>query len=430
MNENRPNYIKKTIYGLDEPFEQRNGRLKRKHRTMAESPWQFLRGSTELFYEDLANAKPTGSQPSSLHKQTTTTVVGDCHLGNFGFFTEESAYGDNVIFACNDFDDACIGFPSWDIVRFITSLHVAFGSQNPTQEQTAVAKATIKEAGQAFIHTYSETLNKIIVHPKYRNTSIGRHNTHHLFQKLFKKTKAQSAAGKQFLSKSSLAKAVDLTQQKIRFKNKKKFKRLNNKHYSDIKNTCQRYVNDSIVDIVQRINAGTGSLDLERYYLLVGPDTPKSKQDLGLYYIVEMKQQRRPSPLQYFPDLNPINQQSAAELHVYCQRLMQRYPDIILNHFFWKDREWLLRSRHHARTSIKPEAINGTEKPEKLIEYAKMCGKALALAHSRGDRRSSAFERQMARYVTKYKTLLEKSAIQHAQQCISDWAIFSEIYKH
>ncbi len=94
-----------------------------KHQKMAGSAFRFLRGSSGLFYADIASGLLP--LPDSLTRWPVTTVMGDCHLSNFGFFTEEGSSGSEVIFAPNDFDDACIGHAVWDLSRFAVSLLLA-----------------------------------------------------------------------------------------------------------------------------------------------------------------------------------------------------------------------------------------------------------------------------------------------------------------
>lgn len=87
-----------------------------KHQKMALNPFRFLRGSSGLFYADIQSGLL--KLPTALLQQVPfTTVMGDCHISNFGFFTEDGSYGERVIFAPNDFDDACIGPAVWDLSR-------------------------------------------------------------------------------------------------------------------------------------------------------------------------------------------------------------------------------------------------------------------------------------------------------------------------
>jgi len=95
-----------------------------KHRKMADNPASFLRGSAQLFYTDIAQG--TFELPRALvEAPLLTTVMGDCHVSNFGFVTEEGSHGDRVVFCPNDYDDACMGPAVWDLARFLASLMLA-----------------------------------------------------------------------------------------------------------------------------------------------------------------------------------------------------------------------------------------------------------------------------------------------------------------
>ena len=69
-----------------------------KHQKMALNPFRFLRGSSGLFYADIQSG--VLQLPAALLQQVPlTAVMGDCHVSNFGFFTEDGSYGERVIFA-------------------------------------------------------------------------------------------------------------------------------------------------------------------------------------------------------------------------------------------------------------------------------------------------------------------------------------------
>ena len=190
----------------------------------------------------------------------------------------------------------------------------------------------------------------------------------------------------------------------------------------EISTVFRPYVDDAILDVAQRIGAGTGSVNMQRYYLLVGPENYQGVADLPLCHIVEIKQQRVAAPVQVFPDFDPTNQLNPAHLTVVCQQRMQRLPDLVLDEVEWLETHWLVRSRHHARVGIKPEhiAIADIDSPVRLLEYAKSCGAALALAHSRGDRRSIRFEQAIIKRVSKHIDSLIEAADIYAQQTAED----------
>ncbi len=94
-----------------------------KHAKMEASPFVFYRGSAQLFYADIKAGLI--NFPKECETVPLTSVMGDCHTSNFGFLTEEGSHGDTVIFSPNDFDDACVGKAHWDVLRYLTSLHIA-----------------------------------------------------------------------------------------------------------------------------------------------------------------------------------------------------------------------------------------------------------------------------------------------------------------
>ncbi len=418
-----------------------------KHVKMAANPYRFYRGTAQLFYSDIAEG--TLQIPSAVTNSIPlTAIIGDCHLSNFGFFTEEGAHGDAVIFAPNDFDDACVGHAAWDIVRFCVSLFLSADyaegliAGNYTSEEfdpTAALKSATAESAfksvEQFLTQYQATCEQVANAPELRNNALGNFKKSHCLSGFEKRAADRAAGGKKFQSKSSLAKAVDITKSPLYFKTlPERFKRLDDAEYRAIDQAFRPYVDDEILDIVQRLGAGTGSVNMSRYYLLVGPqsdDTPfayKGPEDLYLCHIVEVKQQREASPIHYFPELSANNRLNPAHLTVDCQRRMQRRPDLVLDEGEWQGQHWLIRSRHHARIGIDPEDIVLAESEKltgkQLKQYATACGEALALAHARGDRRSTRFETAMAKVLGDQQEAVALCSQQYALQVIEDWRWF------
>ncbi|OUM03234.1 DUF2252 domain-containing protein [Variovorax sp. JS1663] len=115
-------------------------RLAMKYAAMRKSPFVFLRGSCHRFYERL----PRGALPAS----PPGWVCGDLHLENFGSFK-----GDNglVYFDINDFDEAALAPTAWDLVRFLASVRVGAAS-------ISVGKAEARKLCGCFVEAYAETL--------------------------------------------------------------------------------------------------------------------------------------------------------------------------------------------------------------------------------------------------------------------------------
>ena len=90
-------------------------RLALKFLAMRASVFAFFRGTAHLFWEDW----PTGQTP--LDDAPRAWVCGDLHLENFGSYR-----GDNRLayFDLNDFDDAALAPATWELARFLTSVHL------------------------------------------------------------------------------------------------------------------------------------------------------------------------------------------------------------------------------------------------------------------------------------------------------------------
>ena len=232
--------------------------------------------------------------------------------------------------------------------------------------------------------------------------------------------------GEEFLAKSTLAKEVDF--ERWRFKLKpEKFELVDSNIYSELNTMFRPFMDDDILDIVERKNAGTGSNNLKRYYFLVGP-TPV--HDAAKTHIVEVKQQREAAPIKYFPNLSANNRLTPAHLTVNCQRKMQRRPDIILDDVKWQGRYWLIRSRHHSRVGIDSKHIvlgNKAANANGLVQYARSCAVVLALAHMRGDRRSIDFQSKISSTLASNELALFSSAGKYVQQVLIDWKLMKAL---
>lgn len=90
-------------------------RLTMKYRLIAANPFAFLRGTCHLFYQDYPAAAPFNQAPPAW-------VCGDLHLENFGAYK-----GDNRLsyFDINDFDEAMLAPASWELSRFLVSVLAA-----------------------------------------------------------------------------------------------------------------------------------------------------------------------------------------------------------------------------------------------------------------------------------------------------------------
>lgn len=406
---------------------------------MAENPYRFMRGTAQLFYTDLEQGNVSLPLPF-IDTARQTAVLGDCHMANFGFVTEKGSHGRHIVFGPDDFDEACIGMAGWDLTRFLTSMflgcelaHGILEKRYATDEFDTVEgleapdEGSAMVAAHAFLERYAEICLEIADDTTVRRRTLDHFGKHHPLRQFHKKARKRAIGGKKFESKSSLGKAVAIEGSGLRFRDRPgRYKRLDAATESAVRAAFRPYVDDEILDVIQRLGQGTGSLDMPRYYLLVGPLGASTSAELPMCQVVEIKQQRTSAAIHAFPDIDPRNTIGAAHLTVIIQRRVRREPDLLLDEVDWNDACWLVRSRHHARVGAEPEEICLAPKKvdKRLKKYAQACGTALALAHSRGDNRSVRFETSIAAAIHQDGQALIETARAYADRTVADWRLY------
>jgi len=117
-------------------------RLAVKYDAMRASPFVFLRGTAHLFWEDLHTMQSLDAAPA-VPAAPRVWATGDLHLENVGSFR-----GDNrlVYFDLNDFDEGALAPATWEVARFVTSVHVAAASLELSHKDAAHLAETFLEA--------------------------------------------------------------------------------------------------------------------------------------------------------------------------------------------------------------------------------------------------------------------------------------------
>lgn len=145
--------------GLSEAMAQEKREL------MAESSHAFFRATPALFYHDLHS---TYLERSRLLPEPAPqiAIVGDAHLLNAGTFRGPDG---TTVWGLNDFDQAELGSPEWDLERMGTSLYVAGRSGGLSSEESL---ALVRQMGSSYLQsldqkgpaflTRSETSGKIL----------------------------------------------------------------------------------------------------------------------------------------------------------------------------------------------------------------------------------------------------------------------------
>lgn len=299
-------------------------RLAMKFANLRKSPFVFLRGTCHLFYERLPAARMRVKAP-------LVWACGDLHLENFGSFK-----GDNrlVYFDINDFDESALAPASWDLVRFLTSVLLA----------AADLKADADEARKlcdAFVRAYATALAGGSPRWVERDTAGGlieellgslesRTRVHHLNERTERKQGRRRIRcdGKRALPVSDAE--------------RKRVEKMIRSHAQSLTSTLTQAQAQArpdffeVLDVAHRI-AGTGSLGLERYVVLVeGKGSPNAN------YLLDLKQSM---PSSLVPHLTARQPAWTAQAHriVSVQQRVQAAPMAFLHPIERRRSSYVLR---------------------------------------------------------------------------------------
>ncbi len=379
-------------------------RLALKYQKMRASPFAFLRGSCHLFYERLA-------QGARLPASPLVWACGDLHLENFG-----SYQGDNrqVYFDINDFDEAALAPASWDVVRMLTSLDMGLA-------EAEIKKNQVTDLCRVFVCAYADALAAGKSYWLERDTAQGP--VRDLLDALQHRKRAQflnsrtEGVGEERRIRVDGIKALAATNPQRRW----------------VKAAVASFAKGQpeprffrVHDVARRI-AGTGSLGLERYIVLIrgkgGPDgqylldlklAPRSSLEPLVRAHLRVKQPRWPSQAHRILDL---------------QTWLQAVPMAFL-HVVRTDAAWyVLRALQASEDRIAVASSGMTPQALNVLVYN--MGQLLAWAHLRGaGRQGSANADALIAFGSKksWQTKLLLVATACAVQARADSGMFNTAY--
>lgn len=375
-------------------------RLQRKYAAMRRDPFTFLRGSCHLFYAQLPSAK-------TLSKAPPAWVCGDLHLENFGSYK-----GDNrlVYFDLNDFDEAALAPCTWELLRLMTSVRVGAAS---LQLKSAQAEALCRH----FLDAYTAALRNGKARWIERDTAEGMVGD--LLDGLRGRLRPAlldsrtERKGKHRILRTDGRRALPATRQQ-----RDQVIALIEQAAADQPNP--RFYR--VLDVARRI-AGTGSLGVDRYVILVeGKGSPDAN------YLLDLKQ-ALPSSLA--PQLKPSQPKwhSEAERVVTVQRRMQAVSPAFLKAVQMNGASYVLRGLQPTEDRVALTDWNG--RLERLERVLQTMGQLTAWAQLRSSgRQGSANADELIAFGEKrrWPERLLNLANDSTQQVRRDWKLFAKAY--
>ena len=291
------------VWGLIQAFNSQRDRatLDQKYRKMRKNAFTFFRGTCHLFYRDLP-------PDSILNLAPIVWSCGDLHLENFGAYK-----GDNrqIYFGIDDFDEGVLAPCTWDITRLLTSIYLAVASLSFQQ-------ADAENLARRYLDVYATTLSagktdKVVAANSKGIVADLLDDLDHRKRSDFLDQRTELIDGHRHLKiddEKILAISQDRYQGVVRA----------------IKQWAPSQPNSDffeVLDVGFRV-AGTGSLGLDRYLILVtGKSSPNNN------YLLDFKQQLGSSLSPYVPIEQPQWKNPATRV-IKIQQLVQSSPPALL----------------------------------------------------------------------------------------------------
>ncbi len=365
---------------------------------MGENPFRFFRGSCHLFYEGVPADSPVRATPLAWG-------CGDLHFENFGTFKGQNRL---TYFDVNDFDEACLLPAGCDLARLITS--VLLGA-----EAISLAEDEALALSEAFLESYRRALAGGKAGWVERATAAGMVQA--LLEGLKKRSRRQ------------------LLDQRTERRDSGRRLRIDGLHHAAATEaqrrkvlTCLRRVGVeqeapefyTVLDVACRI-AGTGSLGLERYVVLIeGHGSPHEN------FLLDLKEAIPASPTLYLPVPQPVWPGQADRI-VTVQQRFQAVSPAHLSAVVMRGKPFTLRELQPMQDRLDLSQWNG--KLKRLARLLQTMGQVVAWGHLRGGgRQGSATADAWVDFGA--RTNWQKSILDFArsyqQQVRSDWQVFRE----
>ena len=400
-----------------------------KFKKMSASPYAFFRGSNHLYWADFYN-----DWRFSLfggREETLTWINGDAHIYNYGAYADH--YGE-AIFGMDDFDDSIVADYQYDLWRM--SISITLDCRNNgrfgLQEQTKALKK-FTEAYLSEITTYEAD----DIHKEALLTS----KTASGILKEFLDKVERKKSRKKMLSKWTIEKGRE---RKFNL-DCKKLEKLTEREYKflagvmeDYKNTLSHDFSDKdegyfqVKDIARRLWSGTGSLGMDRFYILLEGDRSTDEDDI----ILDVKALDKPPLYEHMP---AAEQQAYDEVfnhegqrYVEAFTALTEHPDKYLGWLKYNGKIFSVREKSPFKADFPSEEM---EKEDELYFMAATWGKLLATRHERASHRLNndpyAFPKKMNQLIEnkheQFVKMVSDLSFNYADCVYQDWNSFLEV---
>jgi uncharacterized protein (DUF2252 family) len=372
-----------------------------KYAAMRESPFRFMRGSAHLFYEDIPKDCPLLGSPKAW-------ICGDLHLENLGSFK-----GDNGLayFDLNDFDEAALAPCLLDIARFACSIYVGEDALQLDGKGAAVQTNILLDA-------YIAALRKGYIRNLEQETATGV--VKQFLEKVQTRNRKLFLAGRVTGKKNKPRLLIDNTRWYA-------IPEAQRKEVIGTFQTTALYKSDpaffAVRDVAFRV-AGTGSLGMERFVLLV-----EGKKGINRYYLIDIKEAQAPSLLLRHHYHQPAWADNASRI-VEIQQRVQAAAPALLSTMTMGDKHFVVKELQPVEDKLDLTHLQGRTK--RCAQFIATVGTITAWGLLRsGGRQGSATGDELIDFAQRsdhWKEYVADYAAKYAGKILRDYTIFCKAY--
>lgn len=326
---------------------------------LAQSPFDFFRGTALLYYRDQAGTD--GHLP-------VVFCNGDVHPENFGVMPSEDRA---PFFGLNDFDESYIAPFSWDIKRGAVGFELA-------TQAGGFRKSARAEIVAAFVRGYIDGLKEFARDDREKYHQFRLDNSPPLIRELLERSQTER--------RKFLEGFVDLEKSQFRPTDEivphashvQEFQKIIDR-YRKRNNVPEegRAGHFKVKDVAVKKDSGTASLGLDRFFVLIDGPTDDPADDI----VLELKQ-ARPSALRGLtPGDAGQDAQGEAGRIFQSQKVHVVGGDPFYGETEIDGRSFLVRERSPFKDDIDIDDLDEAE----WCDYARICGMTVAQAHARSD---------------------------------------------
>ena len=329
---------------------------------LCSSTYSFFRGTSLLFYRDMAGEDAW---------MPTVLTLGDVHPENFGVMPSS----DNTpIFAVNDFDEAYYAPFTWDLKRGAVGFMVA-------AEEQGLSKKVRRKIVKHLVRGYLDGIEGFAKDDSERDVQTRIDNAPELIRNLLKDAQRDR---ENWLAKyldpkrERFIASEELVPQTSRIG---EFQSLVDQYRKDhVTNAPSRAGEFEVKDVAEKKGSGTASLGLPRFYVLLEGPSSDGTDDL----ILEMKQARRSSLAGLAPP-SQYEEDGEADRVVNAQAVHLVGGDPFYGKVSIEGQSFLVRERSPFKREVDLASLSKKE----WRTYADICGHSLAQAHALADESGS-----------------------------------------